>query len=68
VMRASGEPAAWAAATAAVDWGVISVPRNNELSGVGKFDPAAWGVAYRDAAIDIVVRRDGRFGTLARPF
>jgi hypothetical protein len=37
------------------------------LSGVGRFDPAEWGTAYRDDAIEILVRRGGAFGALAPP-
>ncbi|MEO6239135.1 MAG: hypothetical protein ABIQ52_19240 [Vicinamibacterales bacterium] len=62
VLQASRDRPAWAALTAGVNWGVLSVPRDNEFSGIGRFDPAEWGVAYRDAAIEIVVRRDGPFG------
>ena len=65
VMNASKSAAAWERLTAGVEWGVLSVPRNNELSGVGRFNPAEWGTAYRDAAIEIVVRRGGRYGSLA---
>jgi hypothetical protein len=67
VMDASRNPAAWDALTAGVDWAVLSPPRNNELSGVGRFGEAAWGTAYRDAAIEILVRREGRYGFLLDP-
>jgi len=33
----------------------------------GKFDPAEWGTAYRDQAIEIIVRRASAYGTLAAP-
>ena len=59
------DPAAWAELTKDVDWGVLSLPRDNELSGVGRFSAAEWGTAYRDAAIEIVVRRRGPFGSLS---
>jgi len=58
------DPAAWAELTKDVDWGVLSLPRDNELSGVGRFTADEWGTAYRDAAIEIVVRRKGRYGSL----
>ena len=65
VMDASRNPAAWAAVTAGVDWGVLSTPRVNELSGVGQFREPEWGTACQDAAIQIVVRRSGSYGRLA---
>jgi len=65
VIEASGDRRAWAALTARVDWAVLSRPRANALSGVGEFDPAEWGVAFHDDAIEIIVRRSGRFGAIA---
>jgi hypothetical protein len=65
VIDASRNPAAWAAVTAGMDWGVLSIPRVNELSGIGQFREPAWGTAYEDAAIQIVVRRSGPYGRLA---
>jgi len=65
VMAASRDPGAWAAVTTGVDWGVLSTPRVNELSGVGQFREPEWGTAYQDAAIQIVVRRSGPYGRLA---
>jgi hypothetical protein len=67
VMEASRNPGAWAAVTAGVDWGVLSIPRVNELSGVGQFREPDWGIAYRDPAIQIVVRRSGPYGKLVSP-
>jgi hypothetical protein len=67
VLDASRDAAAWDRLTAGVEWGVLSVPRNNELSGVGRFNPVEWGTAYRDAAIEIVVRRAGPYGSLLGP-
>jgi hypothetical protein len=65
VMAASRDPIAWAAVTAGVDWGVLSTPRVNDLSGVGQFREPEWGTAYQDGVIQIVVRRSGRYGNLA---
>ena len=59
------DPRAWAAVTAGMDWGVLSTPRVNDLSGVGKFREPEWGTAYQDGVIQIVVRRSGRYGRLA---
>jgi hypothetical protein len=66
VLNAWRDPSAWAELTRDVDWGVLSIPRDNELSGVGRFG-AEWGTAYRDAAIEIVVRRTGPYGRLLEP-
>jgi hypothetical protein len=52
--------------TAGMDWGVLSTPRVNDLSGVGKFREPEWGTAYQDGVIQIVVRRSGPYGKLAR--
>jgi hypothetical protein len=68
IIDASKSPEAWARLTAGVDWAVVSLPRVNDLSGVGQFDPAEWGTAYRDDAIEILVRRSGAFGALAPGF
>ena len=68
IIDAAASPEAWAALTGCVDWAVLSLPRVNQLSGVGKFDPSEWGTAYRDDAVEIVVRRGGAFGRLAPPF
>jgi hypothetical protein len=61
------DPRAWAAVTAGMDWGVLSTPRVNDLSGVGKFTEPEWGTAYQDGVIQIVVRRSGPYGKLAVP-
>ena len=68
IIDASRSAEAWAGLVGGVDWAVLSLQRVNELSGVGKFDPSEWGSAYRDDAIEIVVRRGGAFGALAAPF
>jgi hypothetical protein len=47
----------WAAITAGVGWAVVSLPRVNELSGVGHFNPPEWRSVYRDRAVEIFVRR-----------
>ena len=66
-MDASRSRDAWDELTRGVDWAVLSLPRVNELSGIGQFDPEEWGSAYRDEAIEIVVRRSGAYGALATP-
>jgi hypothetical protein len=67
IMDASRSRDRWNAITSGVDWAVLSLPRVNELSGIGQFDPLEWGSAFRDEAIEIVVRRSGPFGALAGP-
>jgi hypothetical protein len=57
IIEASKDPQMWAAITAGVDWAVVSLPRVNELSGVGHFEPPEWRSAYRDRAVEIFVRR-----------
>jgi hypothetical protein len=68
IMDASRSRDGWAAITGGVEWAVLSLPRVNELSGVGQFDPGEWGTAFRDEAIEIVVRRSGPYGALAAPY
>ena len=57
IIEASKDPQTWAAITAGVDWAVVSLPRVNELSGVGQFNPPEWRSVYRDRAVEIFVRR-----------
>lgn len=65
VLAAARDRNAWAKATAGIDWGVLSIPRVNDLSGVGQFTEPEWGTAYYDGVIQIVVRRSGPYGQLA---
>lgn len=62
ILVASRSQADWDVLVADVDWAVLSLPRPNQLSGVGRFPPAQWAVVYRDRAIEIVVRRAGKYG------
>ena len=66
ILRASESPSAWSALVAPVDWAVLSRARPDALSGVGRFPAAEWATVFRDEAIEIVVRRGGKFGTLAK--
>ena len=68
IRTASSDPAAWAEITRNVDWAVLSVPRVNEWSGVGRFNPDEWGSVYRDEAVEILVRRAGRYRSLITSF
>jgi hypothetical protein len=65
VSHAAGNREAWDRLTENVDWAVLSVPRVNPFSGTGQFDERFWGMAYRDRAIEILVRRHGRYGGLS---
>jgi hypothetical protein len=67
ILRASESPQEWAQLQlgAGVDWAVLSRPRPDALSGVGRFPPAEWTTVFRDEAIEIVVRRSGRFAAVA---
>lgn len=64
ISRAAGDREAWDVLTQDVDWAVVSVPRVNPFSGTGQFDERLWTTAYRDRAIEILVRRHGRYGGL----
>jgi hypothetical protein len=61
IIQASGSQAEWNALVAGVDWAVLSVPRPNQLSGAGRFPPGEWRTVFRDRAMEIVVRRSGRY-------
>lgn len=65
VSRAASDRDAWDTLTQGVDWAVVSRPRVNPFSGTGRFDERLWAAAYRDRAIEILVRRHGRYGALA---
>jgi hypothetical protein len=54
----------WDAMVKDVDWAILSRPRDNELSGTSRFLLSDWKVVYRDQAIDIVVRRTGKYNYL----
>ena len=62
ILVASRSQADWNVLVADVDWAVLSLPRPNQLSGVGMFPSPEWATVFRDDAMEIVVRRKGRFG------
>jgi hypothetical protein len=66
ILEASRSTPAWEALMSTVDWAVVSLPRPNALSGVGRFPHETWATVYSDDAVEILVRRNGRFGALAR--
>ncbi|HYN09417.1 MAG TPA: hypothetical protein VES67_18685 [Vicinamibacterales bacterium] len=65
ILRAAESPPDWTALVAGVDWAMLSRARPDALSGIGRFPPAAWATVFRDDAVEIVVRRDGRFAAIA---
>jgi hypothetical protein len=65
MLEASRSQPAWDALVSGVDWAMLSIARPNALSGVGRFPPSSWATVFWDEAIEIVVRRDGRFASLA---
>ena len=64
IIDASASQQDWNALVAGVDWAMISVRRPNQLAGTGRFPASEWATAYMDDAIEIVVRRSGRYGKL----
>jgi hypothetical protein len=64
IIQAYESQSDWNALVAGVDWAVLSVPRPNQLSGDGRFPVSEWGTVFEDAAMEMVVRRSGRYGGL----
>jgi hypothetical protein len=58
ILRASSSPDDWRALVKDVNWAVLSRLRPDALSGVGRFPASEWTTAFRDDAIEIVVRRN----------
>jgi hypothetical protein len=65
ILDASRSQSAWDALMSGVDWAVLSVPRPNALSGAGRFPPEAWATVHADEAVEILVRRNGRYAAIA---
>jgi hypothetical protein len=65
-IAASESQSEWDRAVAGADWAVVSVPRPNQLSGVGRFPVSDWRSVYQDDAVEIVVRKEGKFGAITR--
>ncbi len=64
ILDASRSQEAWDAMVRGVDWAMLSTPRVNALSGVGRFPTTDWPLIYWDDAVEIVVRRSGRYAPL----
>jgi hypothetical protein len=65
-LAASRSQDEWNRLVAGVDWAMVSVPRPNQLSGAGRFPVSEWRSVYQDGAIEIVVRKEGKFGNVGR--
>ena len=65
ILDASRSQPAWDALVSGVDWAVLSLPRPNALSGAGRFPDSDWATVYEDEAVEILVRRSGRYAGLA---
>ena len=61
VLDASASSERWRALVRGVDWAVVSLARPNDMSGVGQFASEEWASVFRDRAVEILVRRSGRF-------
>ena len=57
ILHASSSPDEWRDLVKDVNWAVLSRSRPDALSGVGRFPASEWTTAFRDDAIEIVVRR-----------
>lgn len=64
ILVASRSQRDWDVLVADVDWAVLSVPRPNQLSGPGRFPPGEWATVFRDRAVEILVRRRGKYGRI----
>ena len=66
IIAASASQDEWNALVADVDWAMVSVRRPNQLAGTGRFPAADWATVYQDGAIEVVVRRTGKYGRLVK--
>jgi hypothetical protein len=66
ILEASRSQPAWNALVSGVDWAVVSLPRPNALSGVGRFPPDTWASIYDDGSVEILVRNSGVYGRLVK--
>lgn len=65
ILAASRSQERWNTLLSAVDWAVLSLARPNALSGAERFPAAEWATVFWDEAVEIRVRRSGRYATLA---
>ena len=57
---------AWDRLMSGIDWAVLALQRSGALAGARRFPEREWAPIYWDDAIEIVVRRSGRFGSMAK--
>jgi hypothetical protein len=65
ILAASRSQVQWDALVSGVDWAVLSLARPNALSGDRRFPAGNWATIFWDEAVEIVVRRGGRYAALA---
>jgi hypothetical protein len=65
ILEAAGSQEEWDRLVSGVDWAMLSRPRPNQLSGARRFPQRNWATVYWDEAVEILVRRAGRYATLA---
>jgi hypothetical protein len=66
ILEASRSQPAWDELVRGVDWAILSLPRQNALSGAARFGRTEWATVFWDEAVEIVVRRVGRYQDLVR--
>jgi hypothetical protein len=66
LLNASRSQRDWDQLMRSVDWAVLSIPRPNQLSGVGRFQPGEWAIVFWDEAVEVVVRRSRYADLVAR--
>jgi hypothetical protein len=65
ILNASRSQSEWDSLVDGIDWAMLSRPRQNQLSGAGRFPETTWATVYWDEAVQIVVRRQSRYAALA---
>ena len=65
IETAYGSQSAWDRLMSGIDWAVLALHRSGALAGAGRFPQREWAPIYWDDAIEIVVRRSGKFGSMA---
>jgi hypothetical protein len=64
ILRAARSQSEWDELVGGLQWAVLSVPRQNTLSGAGRFPASEWATVFADDAMEIVVRRGGDYSHL----
>jgi hypothetical protein len=65
ILAPRGSQDSWDVLIKDVDWAMLSRPRPNQLSGAGRFARTTWATVYWDEAVEVLVRRAGRYATVA---